>query len=133
MIQFVLDASALLEIVIGRSPSADLRRSTMTAQGAAPELIDVEAISSIRRLVRGGLLPLSEATEAVRDIGETPLSRTAHRPLLGRVWELRDSITAYDATYIALAERLGVPLLTCDARLGRAHGHEAEVVVYPTS
>lgn len=133
MIQFVLDASALLEIVIGRSPSADLRRSTMTAQGAAPELIDVEAISSIRRLVRGGLLPLSEATAAVRDIGETPLSRTAHRPFLGRVWELRDSITAYDATYIALAERLGVPLLTCDARLGRAHGHEAEVVVYPTS
>lgn len=133
MIRFVLDASALLEIVIGRSPSADLRTLTLTAQGAAPELIDVEAISTVRRLVRGGLLPLPEATAAVRDIGETPLSRTAHRPLLTRVWELRDSITAYDATYIALAERLGVPLLTCDARLGRAHGHEAEVVVYPRS
>jgi predicted nucleic acid-binding protein len=133
VIRFVLDASALLEIVIGRSPSADLRRSTMTAHGAAPELIDLEAISTVRRLVRSGSLPLPEAAAAARDIGAAPLSRTAHRPLLTRVWALRDSITAYDAAYIALAERLDVPLLTCDARLGRVHGHDAEVIVYPTS
>jgi len=56
-----------------------------------------------------------------------------HRPLLSRIWELRDSVSAYDACYVALAERLGVPLLTCDARLGRSHGHHAEVVVYPRS
>ncbi len=105
----------------------------MTAQGAAPELIDAEALSTVRRLVIGGLLPEAEGAAAVRDIGDTPLSRTAHRPLLTRAWELRDSITAYDAMYVALAEQLDVPLLTCDARLGRAHGHHAEVVVYPRS
>lgn len=61
------------------------------------------------------------------------ITRFTHRPLLGRVWKLRDSVATYDAAYIALAETLGVPLLTCDARLGRAHGHGAEILVYPRS
>lgn len=133
MIEFGIDASALLEIVIGRAPAADLRRATLTAQGASPELIDIETLSTIRRLVRRRLLPVVEGSAAVHDVSETPITRTAHRPLMHRVWELRDSITAYDAAYIALAEQLGVPLLTCDARLGRAHGHDAEVIVYPRS
>jgi predicted nucleic acid-binding protein len=76
---------------------------------------------------------VAERAQAVHDIGQTPISRTAHRPLLSRVWELRDSITAFDASCIALAEQPDVPLLTCDARLGRARGHDAEVIVYPRS
>jgi predicted nucleic acid-binding protein len=71
--------------------------------------------------------------DAVAFLMEAPVVRVPHRPLLTRAWQLRDSITAYDATHIALAEQLDVPLLTCDARLGRAHGHDAEVVVYPRS
>ena len=59
--------------------------------------------------------------------------RTAHRPLLPRVWELRDAITVYDAAYVALAEQFDVPLLTCDAKLGGSNGHRAEIVVYPRS
>jgi predicted nucleic acid-binding protein len=71
--------------------------------------------------------------ERLQEVKNTPISRTAHRPLLSRVWELRDAITAYDAAYVALAEQLDVPLLTCDAELDRANGHRAEIVVYPRS
>jgi predicted nucleic acid-binding protein len=133
VISFVIDASAIVELVTGTAPNRELRRAALTAYGAAPELIDLEAANTIRRLVRSGLLPAAVGRTRLRRIGDTPITRTAHRPLLGRVWELRDSVAAYDASYIALAEYLGVPLLTCDAKLGRAHGHDAEVRVYPTS
>jgi predicted nucleic acid-binding protein len=130
---FVLDASALLELVASLAPDPGLRRASLTGEGAAPEIIDLEVVSILRRFVRSGLLTAEDARATLVDARETPLARTAHRPLLDRVWELRDSVAAYDAAYVALAEALGVPLLTCDARLGRAHGHDAEVRVYPRS
>ena len=133
MIEFVLDASALLELVSGVAPDPRLRRTSWIARGAAPEIIDLEVASTLRRYVRSGLLTPEDARSALVDARDTSVARTAHRPLLDRVWELRDSVTPYDAAYVALAETLGVPLLTCDARLGRARGHRAEVVVYPTS
>ncbi len=133
MTDFVLDASALLELVASLAPDPGLRRASLTGEGAAPEIIDLEVVSILRRFVRSGLLTAEDARATLVDARETPLARTAHRPLLDRVWELRDSVAAYDAAYVALAEALGVPLLTCDARLGRAHGHDAEVRVYPRS
>jgi predicted nucleic acid-binding protein len=132
MISFVLDASALVELAIGASPDRDLIRRARTGSGAAPELIDVEALKVLRRLVGDGV-DQDIVTRAVRDVHDAPISRMAHRPLMPRVWQLRLALSAYDATYVALAERLVVPLLTCDAKLGRAHGHGAEVIVYPTS
>jgi len=50
------------------------------------------------------------------------LERHAHEPLLERVWELRENLSAYDAVYVALAEALETVLLTCDAKLARAPG-----------
>ena len=131
MITYVLDASALVELVIGSAPAADLVRRVRTGVGAAPELIDVESVNVLRRLRRGAGTRITDDT--IVDVREAPLSRTSHRSLLTRIWDLRDSLTAYDAAYVALAEQLGVPLLTCDTRLGRAHGHDAEVIVYPSS
>lgn len=66
-------------------------------------------------------------------IRDSPFARVSHRQLVARCWELRENLTAYDATYVALAVRLRVPLLTCDARPGRAPGHDAEVLVYSRS
>lgn len=132
MISFVLDASALVELATGTAPDPDLYRRARTGYGAAPELIDVEVLHVLRKLARGEEDPESW-TRTVREVRDAPISRMAHRPMMPRVWQLRHVLSAYDATYVALAERLQVPLLTCDAHLGRAHGHDAEVIVYPRS
>lgn len=129
---FVLDASALVELAIGAAPADDLRRRVLVGRGAAPGLIDLEALQVLRRLRRDGVSP-TVVDRAVRQARDAPVDRMAHRPLLGRIWELRDNVTAYDASYVALAERLDVPLLTCDARLGRSSGHRAEIIAYPSS
>lgn len=133
MIEFVIDASALIELTVEAGAAPGLSRRAHAGSGAAPELIGVESLQALRAMVRGGALDLEAAHVAAARLASAPIALVSHRPLLGRVWELRDTVSAYDATYVALAERLGVPLLTCDARLGRAHGHSAEIVVYPRS
>jgi len=69
----------------------------------------------------------------VSDLQEFPIARSPHRPLVDRAWALQHSITPYDAAYVALAEKLGVPLVTTDAKLSRSNGHKAEIEVYPAS
>lgn len=130
MISFVIDASALVELATSSEPNAELRRIALTGSGGAPELIDLEAVQTVRGLVRRGALSDPEGREVVASVRDSPIARLAHRPLLGRVWELRSSITAYDASYVALAEQLDVPLLTCDGHLARAHGHRARIQLF---
>ena len=69
----------------------------------------------------------SRAQEALDDYAGLFIERMAHRGLLRRVWQLRESVTAYDAAYVVLSEVLDVPLLTCDAKLARSHGHRASI------
>ena len=64
---------------------------------------------------------------------DAPIVRVPHRPLIERIWELRHTITAYDASYVALAELLDVPLVTCDAKLATSNGHKAEIELYESS
>lgn len=68
-----------------------------------------------------GRLELDEAGAAIRGLIALPgLRRFAHAPLLARAWELRDNISTYDASYVALAGALDIPLVTADRRLARA-------------
>ncbi len=98
---------------------------------AAPEILDLEVVSVLRRLSAVGRVPVRRAELALRDLADSPIRRSRHRPLLGRCWELRDTVTVYDAAYVALAELLGCALLTGDGRLSRAPGIRCPVEVFP--
>lgn len=97
---------------------------------AALELIYLEVVSVWRRRqLAGGDLTPRRAWEAMSDLVDLPITLAPHLPLLARCWEFRGNATVYDAAYVALAEALGVPLLTADGRLGRAPGVRCAVDV----
>lgn len=119
----VVDASALVPALADDGSDGATARSRLWGQRlAAPELIDLEATSVIRRQFRGGHLDARRAELALTDLVDLPLRRAPHRPLLARCWELRENVTVYDAAYVALAELLDVVLVTADARLTKASG-----------
>jgi predicted nucleic acid-binding protein len=128
----VLDASAALH-ALARRPAdpALLRRIATEDDIGAPHLIDVEVLQVLRRLVRIGDLTADQATDVRRDFEAMPILRFPHTGVADRTWELRHNLTAHDATYVALAEAMGCPLITSDARLAKASGHRADVEVYP--
>jgi len=125
----VIDASAAISLLIndehGELVHARLRQDDAVLH--APHLVDLEVLQVLRRYFRSDRMNVSRADEALADFQMLPIRRHAHEAFLPRIWELRDSLTAYDAAYIALAEALDVPLLTTDRRLAASHGHDAEV------
>ena len=127
----VLDTSAVIAAVCGRPPSdALLERLRGDSDLAAPHLLDIEFLHALRRLVRGGQLGEDRAGDARDDFAALAITRYEHTMLADRVWELRHGLTAYDATFVALAELLDVPLVTFDARLARGAGHQATVELF---
>jgi len=94
-----------------------------------PHLLDVEVVQVLRRQVRDGMLSSMRADEALDDLDDLPLTWHGHGALLRRIWELRHNLTAYDATYVALAEALDATLLTCDGQIASTPGHHARIDV----
>lgn len=121
----VVDASVVAELLLARPAAAEVERQ-MAAHGLelhAPELLDVEVLSALRRLARSGDASVDRADGAVTDLLDLPIERYPHEALVPRIWALRHNFSAYDATYLALAEALaddGAPLLTADTRFARA-------------
>jgi predicted nucleic acid-binding protein len=127
----VLDASAAIEWLL-QSPAGlriDKRIFSLSNSLHAPHLLDVEVAQVLRRYVRGKTLSEQRGQEALEDFSGLPLHRYSHDFLLPRVWELRATLTAYDAVYVALAEVLDAPLLTCDSRVASAPGHHAIIEI----
>jgi predicted nucleic acid-binding protein len=91
--------------------------------------VDVEIVQALRRLVRAGEVSPARADEAIEDLTDFDVHRHAHLDLLGRAWKLRDNISAYDAMYVALAEAIQAPIVTCDGPLAKAPGHRARIEV----
>lgn len=96
---------------------------------AAPHLIDVEVVSAWRRLAAAGHLDERRASFARADLRSLPIQRVRHAQMLERCWELRANLTVYDAAYVALAELLGAPLLTADAKLAATPGPTCAIEV----
>ena len=127
----VVDASAILEVLL-RTPSAARIEDRLFQPFEtlhAPHLLDLEVAQVIRRYAAAGELTAERGRQALGDLVDVPINRYSHDILLPRIWELRHNVTAYDAAYLALAEVLEAPLVTCDARLAKSPGHRATVEV----
>ncbi len=127
----VVDTSAVLGVLAGR-PAAPGLIDRVRSDGDlhAPHLLDVEFQHALRRLVVGRAISEDRAADVRTDFSDLSIVRYPHVSLADRMWELRNNVTAYDAAFLALAEVLAIPLVTCDARLARAPGHAALVEVY---
>jgi predicted nucleic acid-binding protein len=124
----VIDASVLVTVLTDDSGAGRRLAGELAGdEAAAPHLLDCEVVSAILRLRRQGNLSETRARQALADLGRFPVERFPHAGLVERMWQLGGSITAYDAAYVALGEALAAPLLTCDAKLSRAQGHECEI------
>lgn len=131
--RFVLDACALAEFLGSQNCDPALYKRIRTGVIFAPAIIDLETLNTIHKWVRRGSMTVETADGFAENVRDIPIARSGHQPLLPRIWQLRHSITTYDAAYVALAEELDIPLVTCDAKLGGANSHHAKIEVYPTS
>ncbi|HEX4602219.1 MAG TPA: type II toxin-antitoxin system VapC family toxin [Gemmatimonadales bacterium] len=125
----VVDASAMVELLL-RTPAAALVAQRVFQPSEtlhAPQVLDLEVAQVLRRYATRAELTPARGAQAIELLLQFPIERYPHEPLLRRIWRLRDTLTAYDAAYIALAEVLDAPLLTRDQRLARAPGHRARV------
>lgn len=126
----VVDTSAIVTALLARPDRTDVESRLMRdGELQAPHLIDIEFLHALRRFVRSRGLTEERAEQARGDFNDLRIERFPHQPLGERIWQLRANLSAYDAAFVALSELLGIPLVTCDARLQSAP-HRARVEVY---
>jgi len=130
----VVDASVVATALADDGPHGDAARTRLRGELlVAPELLDLEVASVLRRQRAAQALEERRARLALDDLQAMPLRRAPHRPLLNRCWELRGNLTVYDAAYVALAELLQAGLLTADRRLARSPGPRCAIEVLTPS
>ena len=124
----VIDASVVLEILLRTKKAPNIQKRIFREKEMlhAPHLIDLEVIQVLRRYTRREMTE-DRAHLAVVDLLDLPITRYPHDLFVLRIWEMRNNLTAYDAAYIALAEALDVPFLTCDTKLASSKGHSAQI------
>jgi predicted nucleic acid-binding protein len=124
----VVDASVIAVALVHEDSIGDRIRARLAGESlAAPAVMDIEVVSTLRGFSRAGRLPARRAEVALADLAAMPLERAPHGPLMPRIWDLRDNLSTYDAAYVALAEAMDTVLLTGDVRLARAPGIRCEV------
>jgi predicted nucleic acid-binding protein len=116
----VLDASALVEALIGTTLGLAVRKRLRGCELHAPAHVDAEALSALGRLHRAGELDAPTVSTALRDLALAPIIRQPLPALLAGAWAARDQLRLVDALYVELATSLQASLLTTDARLARS-------------
>ena len=124
----VADTSVLVAALLGHEASA---HALIGRRIVAPHLVDAELAHALRRLSRTGEVPLEAAVSVLSSWQAFAIERLPMTGLLSRVWDLRESVSAYDAMFVAAAEAIGVPLVTADRRLTRAHGARCTFELIP--
>ena len=126
---FVLDSSVVVAALIDSGVHGIWAEQIIeTGPLHAPELVRVEVTNILRRLEKAGQVTKPEANAAYDDLMQLQVELYPFDPFADRVWELRHTITSYDAWYVAVAEALGLPLATLDKRLARANGPACTLV-----
>ena len=128
----VLDASAAIELALNTATGQQVGDRIADEREVihAPHLIDIELIHVIRRFVLRQAIDATRGEMAIRLWRMLDVQRHEHEPFVMRIWQLRDNFSAYDATYVALAEALSAPLITADQRLAGAPGSPIRIEVY---
>jgi predicted nucleic acid-binding protein len=127
----VIDASVLANAIADDGTHGKRARDELRLAGdlAAPDLIDVETVAVLRKRWLAGTLTARRFSAAIGDLERLDLDRCPTLPLMRRAYELRQNISAYDASYVALAELLHCELLTSDNRLATAPGPRCPIRV----
>lgn len=121
--RIIVDASAVVAALVDASADGQWVRAQLVGCAFdAPVLMHYEAANYLRRGVISKALSDLDASDAYAQLWQWPVTTWGLERFAGRVWDLRQNVTAYDAAYVALAEYLDVPLLTLDTRLTRAPG-----------
>lgn len=127
----VVDTSAVVAAFCdSRPPPGLIERLSEPLRLHAPHLIDIEFVHALRKLTLLDQISAGRADRALTSFASLRIARYPHTGLRARMWEMRDSVPAYDAAFIALSEALQLPLVTCDGRLSRAHGHSATIELF---
>jgi predicted nucleic acid-binding protein len=128
----VIDASALVRMLLRRSGGPEVLAAVEAGDAYAPEMLDAEVLSALARLERRREATTAQVTNATRALVLSPITRISHRDLVVDTWARRGNHSLYDAFYVALAARLGCPLLTADRRLAAAPGLDIAVTLLPS-
>lgn len=118
----VIDASALVELLLRSVVGERVERAIGNAELVAPDVVNPEIVQSLRGLERGGKLTSERASRAIARLAESEIARVPTRMLLRQIWLMRANLSSYDACYVALARALDCPLITVDKPLTRAPG-----------
>jgi predicted nucleic acid-binding protein len=128
----VLDASAAIDWLLQTAAGQQIEKRIYSRGESlhAPHLLDLEVAQVLRRLVREGAVSAQRADLALQDLLSLRVTRYPHFVFLAHIWRLRHNLSAYDAAYVALAEKLGATLITRDARLASASAGGVTIEVF---
>ncbi len=128
----VVDASAIVAALVDRGQAGEWVATRIRGERlVAPHLMPVEVANVLRRAELAGEVSVDVAAQAHDDLMHLPVDLAPYAPFADRIWDLRTSMTAYDAWYVSMAEAVGAPLVTIDRRLAAAHGAACQIEVPP--